>query len=60
MEVPLMVLVAVLDVYQAALMEVPGAKRVTQLGPKLEKEERTSPDCAVAPTEIAVRSLAGL
>src|SRR5438552_17594389 len=52
-----MVLVAVLLVFQAAVMLTPGEKRSTQV-PKFDQEARTSLP-SVAPTVRAVLTLAG-
>ncbi len=57
MDVPLIVLVAVVPVYQAEVMELPGAKMSRQL-PKFEKEARASV-LLVAPTVIAEGARAG-
>ena len=57
MEVPLMVLVAVLDEFQAEVMELPGANTSTQ-EPRLEKLARLSV-LVVAPTVMAVGARAG-
>jgi hypothetical protein len=57
MEVPLIVLVAVLLVFQADVMLLPGAKMSTQV-PKLEYDARESV-LVVAPTVTALGSLEG-
>ena len=57
MDVPLIVLVAVLPVYHAEVMELPGAKRSRQL-PKFEYDARASV-LVVAPTVIADAARAG-
>ena len=54
---PLIVFVAVLDVYQAEVMLEPGAKRSTQV-PKFENEERASL-LVVEPTVFAAATRAG-
>src|SRR5690606_31708954 len=56
-EVPLMLLVALLEVCHAEVIELPGAKRSTQL-PQLEKLERAS-ELVVEPTVIAAAARAG-
>jgi hypothetical protein len=56
-EVPLIVFVAVLLVYQADVMLEPGAKISTQV-PKLENDERAS-ELVVEPTVIALETRAG-
>jgi hypothetical protein len=56
-EVPLMVLVAVLELYQSDVMLTPGALMSTQL-PKFENDANPSL-MSVAPTVIADGSLEG-
>ena len=56
-DVPLMVFVAVLEVFQAEVMLDPGAKMSRQV-PMLENDERASV-CVVEPTVIAVPTRAG-
>jgi hypothetical protein len=56
-DVPLMVLVAVLLVYHAEIIDEPGAKISTQV-PKFENDERASV-LVVEPTVIAAGTLAG-
>src|SRR3954453_6460925 len=56
-EVPLMVLVAVVELYHDEVMLLPGAKMSTHV-PQLENEARASV-LVVAPTEMAVGALPG-
>jgi hypothetical protein len=55
--VPLIVLVAVVDVCHAAVMEEPGANKSRHV-PKFEKDDRAS-ELVVDPTVIALGSAAG-
>ena len=56
-EVPLRVAIALVAVYQAEVMELPGAKRSRHF-PKLEYDARES-ELSVAPTVIALATRAG-